>query len=82
MILRKDELLLTDENRLYILNKISKYFKDKIYRKDSNNFKIPKGSNRKNKTIEFINFIAQRKLIITDRLHGMIFAIITGTPKY
>ena len=80
LILRRDELLLTHEDRLYIINLAKKYFKNNVYRRDSNNFFLPKESTRKNETIEFINFIAQKELIITDRLHGMIFSVITGTP--
>jgi exopolysaccharide biosynthesis predicted pyruvyltransferase EpsI len=70
---------MTNENRLYIINLAKKFFKDRVYRKDSNSFTIPQGSTRKNETINFINFISRRELIITDRLHGMIFSIITGT---
>ena len=80
LILRRDELLLSHENRLYIIFLAKKYFKNEVYRRDSNNFFLPKESTRKNETIEFINFIAQKELIITDRLHGMIFSVITGTP--
>ena len=80
LLLRKDELLLTDDNRKYIRNLAIKYFDKKVIETDSNNFRIPLGSNSSYETFKFINDISQKKLIITDRLHGMIFSIITKTP--
>ena len=80
LILRKDELLLTKENRKFIRDLAKKYFGNKVFEKDSNAFRIPLGSNRKNETFKFIDDISKKKLIITDRLHGMIFSIITSTP--
>lgn len=80
LILRKDELLLTNENRKFIRDLAKKYFGNKVFEKDSNAFIIPLGSNRKNETFKFIDDISKKKLIITDRLHGMIFSIITSTP--
>ena len=81
LILRNDELLLSQENRKFIKKITQKYFNNEIYQIDSNNFKIPFGSNRKNETINFIKLIRSKKLVITDRLHGMIFSIITDTPN-
>ena len=80
LILRKDELLLTNDNRKFIRDLVKKYFNNNVFEKDSNNFKIPPGSGRKNETINFINIISQKQLVITDRLHGMILSIIAGTP--
>jgi len=80
LLLRKDELLLTDDNRKYIRNLAIKYFDKKVIETDSNNFRIPLGSNSSYETFKFINDISQKKLIITDRLHGMIFSIITNIP--
>ena len=80
LILRRDELLMTNDDRLFIKYLAQKYFHNNSFRRDSNNFRLPKTSTRRNETIKFINFIARRQLIITDRLHGMIFAVITGTP--
>lgn len=34
----------------------------------------------KHKFLEFINLVKKSKLFVTDRLHGMLFAAITGTP--
>ena len=80
LILRKDELLLTKENRIYIRDLAKKYFDKKVVERDSNDFIVPLGSNKLNETFNFINNISQKKLIITDRLHGMILSIITNTP--
>ena len=80
LILRKDELLLTKENRIYIRDLAKKYFDKKVVERDSNDFIVPLGSNKLNETFKFINNISQKKLIITDRLHGMILSIITNTP--
>jgi pyruvyl transferase EpsI len=80
LILRKDELLLNDDNRKYIKDLAIKYFGNKVFVRDTNKFLIPFQSNRKNETFKFINDISGKKLIITDRLHGMIFSIITNTP--
>ena len=33
-----------------------------------------------NKVYEMLNLFKKSKIVITDRLHGMIFAVITGTP--
>ena len=82
LILRKDELLLNDENHKFIKKISSKYFnKDEMKEIDSNKFRIPKGSDKLKETINFIKLIKSKKLVITDRLHGMIFSIITGTPN-
>ena len=80
LILRKDELLLNNDNRKYIKDLAKKYFSNKVFERDSNAFSIPFLSNRKKETLKFINDISEKKLIITDRLHGMIFSIITNTP--
>ena len=81
LILRKDELLLTKQNRIDIKDLVHKYFNDKnIFEKDSNAYKLLHGNTRRNQTYEFINNVAEKKLVITDRLHGTIFSVITSTP--
>ena len=81
LILRKDELLLTRDNRIFIRKISRKYFNNLIKEIDSNKFSIPNSSNILNETINFIKLIKTKKLVITDRLHGMILSIITGTPN-
>lgn len=82
LILRKDELLLNEENHKFIKKISRKYFNNnEIQNLDSDKFEIPEGSNRLNETLNFIKLIKSKELVITDRLHGMIFSIITGTPN-
>ena len=79
--LRKDnEILLTENNHKFIKNLILKFFNNSIYEKDSNKFKVSKGSNKEKETIKFIKFVRKKELVLTDRLHGMILSIITNTP--
>lgn len=81
LILRKDELLLDSKDREFIRNISKKYFKNEVKEIDSNNFSVPKGSSKLNETINFIKLIKSKKLVITDRLHGMILSIISGIPN-
>ena len=71
---------MTNEDRRYIKYLAKKYFQNNIFEKDSDSYNISFGSNRINETYTFINHLAQRQLVITDRLHGSIFSLITGTP--
>ena len=67
------------------IQKIIQYSKDnfpneKIYYVDTvfkGRFSLKKGKKYLNK---FLKRVHKSKLFITDRLHGMIFAVITGTP--
>ena len=81
LILRNDqELLLKKKNHEFIKKLAQKYFKKDINEIDSGKPNLPKGSNIINETFNFIKLIKSKKLVITDRLHGMIFSIITSTP--
>ena len=81
LILRKDrEILLNNREREYIKILAKKYFNNDVIEHDSANFKIPEGSNIINETFNFIKLIKSKKLVITDRLHGMILSIISSTP--
>lgn len=52
-----------------------------IGKQDTNiDFNMKNFSEREEKLFEIWNRFAEARLIITDRLHGMIFATITGTP--
>ena len=86
---RKDEVLICirsdAESNLKIetkieIEKISRSFCKKLKYTDT----VEKRNIRKNeRKIELINKLkefSEAKLVITDRLHGMIFALITGTP--
>ena len=81
LIFRNNEVLLDQNDRDTIENIVKKYFN--IIYKRSTKLPFTKETTqdiRRNNSIEFIKFAAERKLIITDRLHGSLFSIITGTP--
>lgn len=81
LILRNDiELLLNKKNHLFIKKMAQKYFKNEITEIDSGKPNLPNESNIINETFNFIKLIKSKKLVITDRLHGMIFSIISSTP--
>ena len=81
LIFRNNEVLLDEKDRKTIEHIAQKYFNN-IYKRNSKK-KMNKTITeliKKKETFEFINFIAERELVITDRLHGAILSIITGTP--
>ena len=73
-------MLLTNQNRIYIKDLAHKYFKNNIFEKDSNAYKLFPSNNIKNQIYKFINDLAKRKLVITDRLHVSIFSVIISKP--
>lgn len=81
LCLRNDrEKTLTDEQTKIVREQVQEIFSDEVYDTDM----VVKGGVPKehreialhNKYVEF----ASAELVVTDRLHGMIFAAITGTP--
>ena len=81
MVLRNDdERTLTDEFRQQLDALANKFFK-KITYSDMHYYK---GSRTEGERREILDFkfkqFKQAKLVITDRLHGMVFAAITGIP--
>ena len=80
LCLRHDvEGVLSEENKKYVENILKKYdtninYTDTVINKNITALKRSKFI--RNKLREF----AKAKIVITDRLHGMIFAAITGTP--
>lgn len=63
------------------VRKVLKEINLKSVEQDTNiDFNMNNFSEREEKLFEIWNRFAAAKLIITDRLHGMIFATITGTP--
>ena len=81
LLLRSDcEKTRTDETDTYIRDFISAYFKDNATWSDTvvpNEISIK----RRNTELEmFFDKLRSFELVITDRLHGMILAAITGTP--
>ncbi len=81
VLLRKDcEKTISDYEINYISNVIKHYFGENIKWGDTvMTYRIPI-RNRETVLHEFINEIKSFELVVTDRLHGMIFAAITGTP--
>ena len=80
--LRKDKEKVTNSDDIEkIINYIKEnYSKEKLHYVDTvfkGKFSLKKGKKYLNR---FLNKTKKSKLFITDRLHGMIFATITGTP--
>ncbi len=81
LCLRKDlERTLREEDELFIYKQIQQLFGDEITKTDmyaAHN--IPIENRYKELTKKFEQF-KNAKLVVTDRLHCMIFCVITGTP--
>jgi len=80
LCLKKDkESILTDENQQYLLNIGKKLCEDAKF--CNTDLQIPIfQEERENRLREKMNEFHKAELIITDRLHGMIFAAIAETP--
>ena len=79
-ILREDvEVVLSDKNRKDLIQLGHKYFDD-VKVTDMMFGRNIKDHERNEILDNFMFEINKRELVITDRLHGMIFAAITGTP--
>lgn len=79
---RKDKEKIVDKDTIDKIEKLlsEKYKNDKVIyvsTVEKGKFTTKKGVRR---LIKFLKKVAKSKLFITDRLHGMIFAAITGTP--
>ena len=80
LILRSDiEANLDDEKIRQIEQTTLKYFKDIVYDDTAKGPGIL-SKYREEKIEEMLKKYRKCQLVITDRLHGMIFAVITGTP--
>jgi len=80
LCLRKDvEGNFSDEDKDIILNKITNYDKN-IKKTDTVVYYTINPENREKELKEKLREFASSKMVITDRLHGMIFAVITNTP--
>lgn len=87
---RDEEILfcMRDDKEVYIsehlITNIETYLKKEGYRYTKSDTYIGKGlfdNNTLDKEFEnLLNRFRKSKLVVTDRLHGMIFAYITGTP--
>ena len=81
LAMRKDvEKILTEEQFEKINEAVSKYYEDKIIT-DTHLGDIQIYCDIRENTVEDkLNEFRHAKLVVTDRLHGMIFAAITSTP--
>ena len=80
--LRKDhEKAIDEDTEQFIKKTIENYFStEQIRYSDTviDHYVMPKD---RNQTLDgFWKYVASQRLVITDRLHGMVFAAITGTP--
>lgn len=81
LCIRKDkESILTQEEKRYILN-ITKSYSSNVAETDTNLLCLINNKRIRCKLLEqkYREF-AGAQLVITDRLHGMLFAVVTGTP--
>lgn len=81
LCLRHDkEKVLSDETALSIEKIINRYFSDIEYADTLVDDKLVTIDNKERLLDSYLRNLATRRLLVTDRLHGMIFAYITGTP--
>lgn len=80
MCIRNDlESVLTYEDKFNIERELNLYFNN-VQKIDTQlNYLIPR-SERDSEVIKCIDYFRKAELVITDRLHGMIFSTITSTP--
>ena len=79
-ILRHDvEVALDDDDRNNLISVGYKYFDD-VKITDMMYPEVIKDQHREKILDDFMGEIGKRKVVVTDRLHGMIFCAITGTP--
>lgn len=81
LAMRKDvEKLLTEEQMIKMDNDIDKYFENKLLTDTHLGWKNIYCDIREKVVENKFNEFRKAQLVITDRLHGMIFAAITSTP--
>ncbi len=78
--LRKDKEKILDEKRLQPIREELEKKNYQILYTDTVVNKIIDKRNREENVMKKLNEFAQAKLVVTDRLHGMLFATITSTP--
>jgi exopolysaccharide biosynthesis predicted pyruvyltransferase EpsI/glycosyltransferase involved in cell wall biosynthesis len=80
LILRSDiERVVTDSNKADMISILRKKNLGCVFSDTQKEYHFGKDT-RDKEVNDFLNFISKSRIIITDRLHGMIFAILTGTP--
>ncbi len=79
--IRKDKESYIEQTKIEELKTLFAQLDETItYQDTSIDFQLQKINDRKKKLEELWRAFASAKMIVTDRLHGMIFATITGTP--
>ncbi len=80
LCLRNDvEMTMTDDQRKQVLQEAKTLFADKVY-ESSTLSAVPVSPSQREKAVkEKLKEFSSAELVITDRLHGMIFCAITGT---
>ena len=77
--IRNDKESLLKENKHILINELKKNYND-VYEYDTVIDKLVSKENREKELKKMLNTFRGCKLVITDRLHGMVFAAITKTP--
>lgn len=81
LCLRSDRERTRDENAdRIIMDQVTQLFPNDVFFSDMNIGKSVSVEHRENELDRKFETFRTAKLVITDRLHGMIFAAITGTP--
>ncbi len=80
LIFRKDKEKILNSSTIVNIKSFLKGKNIKYKQTSTVKFKITFIKNRAKEFQRLINKIQKSSLVITDRLHGMIFAVITGTP--
>lgn len=80
LLLRSDsEKLLAPEEFNFILNRLEKKFSS-ITQRDMHLYRDIPEKDAKNEVLKQLDLISRSEIVITDRLHGMLFAALTSTP--
>ena len=81
LVCLRDDLegILSLEDKMLILNICNRYFPE-VREVDTFEANLPSNFDRKDILQQKLAQFSSSEIVITDRLHGMIFAVITGTP--
>lgn len=79
-IMRDDKERLNQNSKKELLNKMAEIHKIKFSDNNIPSPKIIKKEKRKKVVLERLKVVESNEVVITDRLHGMLFSFITNTP--
>lgn len=81
LCLRSDrECLLDEEEKKHIYDQVTKEFKSCVIKTDMYSERIILREQRETEVEKKLALFRRAELVITDRLHAMLFCVITGTP--